>query len=270
MDKKNDELNVDNLFSNIADNNQSSNAQTESVNTLPQTNNNINNQQSVQINNNVQNSYIKSPEQQAILNDMAKQYKNNDIKKSSNLALIIFFVVIVVLSLVTYLLLKNIDFDKPKNNNESTQSTTSTEQQSSSGSPGVDAIISAKDTVAKNSTLGFVDSIEYYIGLTDGNDDDYQMFEGYDVKRPTNNNDVVICSTNDGINWTGSVDDGSTKCDTFMNAVKSKHKGSSPQEAKILIATDGRVENGTWMKYNGYYCLYNNGSIEKCSKEKVD
>lgn len=139
----------------------------------------------------------------------------------------------------------------------------------SSGSYGVDVIIDAKESAARSSTLGFVDTIEFYAGFVEAGMIESSN-ENYNITIPTYKNGNVTCRlTNENL-WTGDVDESSSTCDEFMKAVIKKSKGNIPTEAKIIIDTNGNVISGTWMKYNDYYCLYSNNSIGYCSKSKID
>ena len=126
----------------------------------------------------------------------------------------------------------------------------------------------ARKSAAKSSSLGFIDSIEYYAGFSEVNAAETNI-AGYDVLVPG----AVVCKTSDGSTWTGgtAVENISSDCDTFMDAVRTKSKGKNPDAAAIKLNTNGKVQNGSWVQYNNYYCIYNGSDIPNdCSKTKPD
>ncbi len=124
-------------------------------------------------------------------------------------------------------------------------------------------INSARKSASKSSTLGFIDSIEYYAGFSEANQTGMNI-EGYTVAVPG----AVVCKTTDGSTWTGGTADA---CDTFMDAVGTKSKGKNPDEAAIKLDANGKVLSGSYMKYNGYYCTYDGSDIPNdCSMTKPD
>ena len=121
----------------------------------------------------------------------------------------------------------------------------------------------ARKSAAKSSSLGFIDSIEYYAGFSEINGTGMTL-DGYNVDVPG----AVVCKTTDGSTWTGGSNDA---CDTFMDAVSTKSKGKNPDEAAIKLNANGKVQSGSYFKYNGYYCTYDGSDIpNNCSATKPE
>ena len=107
-------------------------------------------------------------------------------------------------------------------------------------------ISKAKKSAARTSTLGYVDSIEYYAGFQNVSND--TGITGYNVPLPEMTDGKVTCTkTTSGWN---------TECSTFFEAVDEKAKGDKPKTATIVISSNGKVLSGTSMVYNGYTVNY--------------
>ena len=104
----------------------------------------------------------------------------------------------------------------------------------------------ARKGAARSSTLGYVDSIEYYAGFQNVSKD--TEITGYDVVLPEMTNGQVTCTkTTSGWN---------NECSEFFEAVDKKAKGDKPKTATIVISSNGKVLSGTSMVYNGYTVNY--------------
>ena len=107
-------------------------------------------------------------------------------------------------------------------------------------------ISKARKSAARSSTLGYVDSIEYYAGFQNFSKD--TEITGYDVVLPEMTNGQVTCTkTTSGWN---------SECSAFFEAVDKKAKGDKPKTATIVISSNGKVLSGTSMVYNGYTVSY--------------
>lgn len=117
-------------------------------------------------------------------------------------------------------------------------------------------IASARKSAAKSSTLGYVDSIEYYAGFAQANVDGIGLDASY-------NSENLITGT-------CNVKSTSTPCKEFIAAVSSKHKGSAPEEGYFTVSANGSVSAAEF-KYNGYKCTYDatKPSDTKCESGSV-
>ncbi len=117
-------------------------------------------------------------------------------------------------------------------------------------------IAEARKSAAKSSSLGFIDSIEYYAGFAQANGDGISL-EGYSASvLPAT---ATVCNLASG-SW--------GECQDFMSAVATKSKGKAPEEASIAVDTAGKVRSTSWLKYNDYYCEYDGSDITQCTKTK--
>lgn len=118
---------------------------------------------------------------------------------------------------------------------------------------------SARKSAAKSSTLGFVDSIEYYAGFHNAQAAGGIDITGYETALP------VITAPDTTVTCTKAADgDWDATCKAFMDAVKGTAKGAAPEEATIVLNANGKVQNGTSMKYNGFTCTYTGQDVDKC------
>ena len=110
-------------------------------------------------------------------------------------------------------------------------------------------INSARKSAAKSSSLGFIDSIEYYAGFAQANGDGMDLGDYNSALLPTSN--IVCTKTSSG--W--------STCADLMAKVELKSKGKAPDEASISLDTAGKVRDTSWLKYGKYYCSYNGSDI---------
>lgn len=103
-------------------------------------------------------------------------------------------------------------------------------------------IANARKSAAKSSTLGYVDSIEYYAGFSQANVDGIGLDASY-------NPDKLIVGECD-VTATSGV------CGDFLTEVNKKHKGSAPTAGKFVLDANGSVTSAEF-QYNGYKCEYN-------------
>ena len=107
-------------------------------------------------------------------------------------------------------------------------------------------INSARKSAARSSALGYVDSIEYYLGFHAISED--VELTGYSVPLPEMTNGKVTCTkTSSGWN---------SECSAFFSAVDEKAKGDKPKTATIVLSSTGKVSNGTTMKFGKYDVNY--------------
>lgn len=130
-------------------------------------------------------------------------------------------------------------------------------------------ISSARESAAKSSSLGYIDSIEYYAGFSQAQDADIQL--GYDKKVPG----AVTCTLAKAegastATWSGgaaynTIDTTSEEtgdaCSVFMTAVDTKSKGKAPDAASIILDASGKVQNNSTLTYGKYVCTYTNGDV---------
>ena len=116
-------------------------------------------------------------------------------------------------------------------------------------------INSARKSAAKSSSLGFIDSIEYYAGFAGANGNGMDLGDYDSELLPTTN---TVCTKTNGT-W--------TTCADLMAKVEAKSKGKAPTDAQISLDTSGKVKNTSWLKYNDYYCVYSGSDIvDGCTK----
>lgn len=230
-------------------NNENNNLNNQNINNQTVQNNMYNNQ----LNNQVQ--YSNNPSQQVnVQNNTDYSNTGNYVeqrvkKKSSGVIVIIIIVVLGVIFGVGRLALNLITLPI------STKIT-------------MDNINEARLSRAKSTTLSYVDSIEYYIGFSQASSAGIDL-GGYDVSMPTLSGSNVTCTTEDGTNWIGEVDEASSSCTDFMNAVNNKAKTGVPTEAKIIISSTGKVVDNSWIKTDNIYCTYANDNVT-CDKNKPE
>lgn len=121
----------------------------------------------------------------------------------------------------------------------------------------------ARKSAARSSSLGFIDSVEYYAGFNQAQDADIQL--GYDKGVPTKANDNVTCTKGESA-WSGDETSTTETCALFMAAVEEKSKGKAPEQGSTVILNQaGKVQNNSALKYNGFTCTYS-GSDVTCTK----
>lgn len=103
----------------------------------------------------------------------------------------------------------------------------------------------ARKSTAKSSAIGYVESIENYIGFYEAKAGGISGLEGYDVEAPLS---TVTCIKSMNY-WSGEG------CQDFYTAVDQKTKGRLPDSATIIIE-NGKVKLGSKLSYNGFECTY--------------
>ena len=124
----------------------------------------------------------------------------------------------------------------------------------------------ARKSAARSSSLGFIDSIEYYAGFRQAQDESIQL--GYDVDVPTKSSGTApditysnVTCTKASDAWSGDENSTAT-CAAFMAAVEEKSKGKAPANgSSVILNSAGKVQNGSEFKYNDKTCTYNNGDV---------
>ena len=116
-------------------------------------------------------------------------------------------------------------------------------------------IANARKSAAKSSTLGYVDSIEYYAGFhqADPNGTDLGI-AGYNVAVPAG--DCNVTTTGDSV------------CGRFVAAVNAKSKGEAPKAGWFTTNNSGEVQAAD-LQYNGYTCHYVKGQDTTCDKADI-
>ena len=124
----------------------------------------------------------------------------------------------------------------------------------------------ARKSAARSSSLGFVDSIEYYAGFNQAQDDSIQL--GYSTAVPTVSEGNLICkATKSGntVTWsegTGvTLASGSTSCADFMAAVETKSKGKGPDSAEVKLDSAGKVLADSTFTYGSFTCTYDGNDV---------
>ncbi len=115
----------------------------------------------------------------------------------------------------------------------------------------------ARKSAARSSSLGFVDSIEYYAGFNQAQDDSIQL--GYDVAVPgagtcSKTSKTAAWANGDGITGTDA-------CKNFMEAVESKSKGKGPDAASVVLDAAGKVQNNSTFTYGSFTCTYTDNDV---------
>ena len=120
-------------------------------------------------------------------------------------------------------------------------------------------INSARKSAAKSSSLGFIDSIEYYAGFAQANGTTNELGLG-DYNQAYLPTSGVVCEKASGSSaWTGGTD---SLCANLMVEVEKKSKGKAPDSAKISIDASGKVRETSWLNYGKFYCSYNGSDID--------
>ena len=108
-------------------------------------------------------------------------------------------------------------------------------------------IANARKSAAKSSTLGYVDSIEYYAGFAQANVDGIDL-DGY--------------SANKLVKGTCVIGNGNDACNAFVSEVSKKHKGAAPKSGSFTLDESGRV-TVAYFEYNDQKCKYD-GTDANC------
>lgn len=115
----------------------------------------------------------------------------------------------------------------------------------------------ARKSAARSSSLGFIDSIEYYAGFNQAQDADIQL--GYDVAVPGAGTCTKADKNSDWANGTGITTENA--CKNFMDAVGTKSKGKGPDAASVKLDADGKVESGSTFTYGSFTCNYDGSDV---------
>ena len=163
--------------------------------------------------------------------------------------------------MVLFLILQGGNKTAKKSGNKNTNTTDNTNKTDNTNTDPNSNVVAE---VAKKNAEGFVIDLENYASLSQAG------ISGYDKQVPISIEGNVTCTTTDGKTWTGTVADGSESCNNFMNAVVTKTSLTAPTEAKIILTSQGKLQNSSWLKYNEYYCAYNGMTISDCSTTKLN
>ena len=127
----------------------------------------------------------------------------------------------------------------------------------------------ARKSAARSSSLGFVDSIEYYAGFNQAQDESIQL--GYDIPVPgagtckkaskdaawANGDDITAKVTIKVEGADTEVD----ACKAFMDAVGTKSKGKGPDKAEVKLDAAGKVQTGSKFTYGSFECTYDGNDV---------
>ena len=132
----------------------------------------------------------------------------------------------------------------------------------------------ARKSSAKSSTLGFVDSIEYYSGFSEANGAGGMDLSEYGTPIPTitSGKTSLTCkkvkNSENKFVWDNeqseNVDSNGTSCSAFMAAVEAKNKGKAPDEAKVVLDEAGKVQTGSTFTFGKLTCDYNGTDVSGC------
>jgi hypothetical protein len=121
----------------------------------------------------------------------------------------------------------------------------------------IDDIDKADEAAARTSTLGYIDSIEYYVGFAQANGTSNELgLDDYDASLLPG--DAVCIKKDKYSDWNGGKND---ICNGFMNAVEKKNYGTSPDSAYVIISEDGYVQDNSKFEFNGYNCTYYSNNV---------
>ena len=104
-------------------------------------------------------------------------------------------------------------------------------------------IKNARKSAAKSSTLGFVDSVEYYADFRQAQAADSSIgLDDYEYDAPagtcTKAANATVWANGTGVTATDA-------CKNFMGAVESKSKGKAPDSGSVTIDANGRVTDAS-------------------------
>lgn len=110
-------------------------------------------------------------------------------------------------------------------------------------------INNARKSAAKSSTLGYVESIEDYVGFYEASKGGIEGLDTYDKEAPTGECTLAKSGSATTATWTG------TGCADFYTAVNGTTKGKAPDAAKVTI-TNGKVAANSEFTYGSYTYVY--------------
>lgn len=112
----------------------------------------------------------------------------------------------------------------------------------------------------RSSTLGYIDSIEYYAGFSQTQDESLQL--GYDTPVPGAGTCIKANKTADWTNGDGITT--TNACKNFMEAVESKNRAKVPDSASVILDANGKVQDNSKFTYKNITCIYNDRNV-KCN-----
>lgn len=104
----------------------------------------------------------------------------------------------------------------------------------------------------RSSTFGFIDSIEYYAGLS-------QVQEN-NVIVPVK----VVCVKEDNLGWFSADYTKDNECKEFMDKVELNGRGKKPDKATIIFDEEGKIQDNSKFTYKNITCIYNDRDV-KCN-----
>lgn len=107
-------------------------------------------------------------------------------------------------------------------------------------------INNARKSAAKSSTLGYVESIENYVGFYEAKQGGIEDIVGYTVAPPAS---TVTCAKAEGA-WTG------TGCADFFAEVDKTTKGKAPDAATAVVIENGKLKANATFTYGSYTYTY--------------
>lgn len=115
-------------------------------------------------------------------------------------------------------------------------------------------INNARKSAAKSSTLGYVESIENYVGFYEAKAGGIEDINGYTVAPPTG-----ACTKNSAGKWTDdksvTSETADGPCATFYKDVDTTTKGKAPDSASVTI-TNGKVAKDSTFTFGSYTYTY--------------
>lgn len=106
-------------------------------------------------------------------------------------------------------------------------------------------INNARKSAARSSALGYVESIENYVGFYEAKQGGISDIAGYDVAYPAS---TVTCSKASGA-W-------SEGCTAFFAAVDKTTKGKAPDAATDVVIENGKLKANATFTYGSYTYTY--------------
>ena len=116
-----------------------------------------------------------------------------------------------------------------------------------------------KKNAAINSSLGYIDSVEKFIiisNLTEKSNVNDEIYKNVILPKDT------TCIKNDGI-W-------NSECADFFSRVDLRTKGKIPSDAKFIFDSNSRLQDGSTLKIEKYNLLYNNNNVKIDGESEVD
>ena len=122
-------------------------------------------------------------------------------------------------------------------------------------------INNARKSAARSSALGYVESIENYVGFYEAKQGGISDIAGYDVAYPAS---TVTCAKTAATTYTG------TGCADFYAAVNATTKGKAPDTFSAVVIENGKVKvpatgDKPTFVFGDYSCEYS-GNDATCTK----